>query len=305
MIVSGSTSQSLGAALAAELGEPLGVVEETAFPDGESKFAVAPPDGAAGSDGPSGDPKGTLADVDRAVIVASTTTADAHLEVLQLQDAANEAGVEEVVTLLPYMGYGRQDRAFEPGEPVTARAVARAISTGTDRVLTVTPHESDVCDFFDPPATAIDAEALLAEPLQSAPDPPLEDPLFLAPDAGAIGIAETVRDAFGGGETDHFEKTRSSGTEVSIEPGDAEIAGRDVVIVDDIVATGSTMSESIRVLQALDVGRVFVGCVHALLARDARSKLARAGVEAIHATDTIERPVSTVSAAPAIAAHLE
>jgi len=299
MIVSGSTSQSLAAALAAELDEPLAAVEQTAFPDGESKFAIAPPTANA-----PGAENRTLADVDRAVIVASTTTAEAHLEVLQLQDAAKETGIEEVVTVLPYMGYGRQDRAFEPGEPITARAVARAISTGTARVLTVTPHEPDVCDFFDPPATAIDAEALLADPLTSEPDPALEDPLFLSPDAGAIDIAETVRDAYGGGEGDHVEKTRNSGTEVSIEPGDADVASRDVVVVDDIVATGSTMSESIGVLQDRDVGRVFVATVHPLLARDARSKLARAGVEAIFATDTIERTVSTVSAAPAIAEEL-
>ncbi|GAB3689602.1 ribose-phosphate pyrophosphokinase [Salinarchaeum chitinilyticum] len=292
MIVSGSTSQSLAAALAAELGEPLGAVEQTAFPDGESKFALAPPANKS------------FADVDRAVIVASTTTAEAHLEVLQLQDAAREADINEVVTVLPYMGYGRQDRAFEAGEPVTARAIAQALSAGTDRILTVTPHEPDVCEFFDPPATAVDAEALLAEPLQTTPDPTLADPLFLSPDAGAIEIAETVRDAYGAGAVDHFEKTRNSGTDVSIEPGGADVADRDVVVVDDIVATGSTMSESIGVLQDRGVDRVFVACVHPLLARDARSKLARAGVEAIVATDTIERTVSTVSAAPAIAEEL-
>jgi len=292
MIVSGSTSQSLAAALAAELDEPLGAVDQTAFPDGESKFALSPPATLS------------LADVDRAVIVASTTTAASHLEVLQLQDAAREAGIDEVVTVLPYMGYGRQDRAFEAGEPVTARAIARALSPGTDRILTVTPHEPGVCEFFDPPATAIDAEALLAEPLQTGPDPALADPLFLSPDAGAIEIAETVQSAYGEGAVDHFEKTRSSGTEVSIEPSDAAVENRDVVVVDDIVATGSTMSESIEVLQERNVGRVFVACVHPLLARDARSKLARAGVEAIFATDTIERTVSTVSAAPAIAEEL-
>jgi len=81
------------------------------------------------------------------VIVASTVSSDAHLEVLQLQDAAREAGVEEVVTVLPYMGYARQDAAFEAGHPVSARAVARSISTGADRLLTVNPHETAVCEF--------------------------------------------------------------------------------------------------------------------------------------------------------------
>lgn len=288
MIVPGSTSQSLAAALADELDEPLAAVDRTEFPDGE--FVVQLRDGFAS----------TEATPERAVVVCSTTSAEAHLEVLQLQDAAREAGVDEVVTVLPYMGYSRQDEAFEPGQPVTARAVARAIGRSADRVLTVTPHEEAVCEFFDAPATAVEAVGLLAEPL-----PALSEPLFLAPDAGARDLAETVRDAYGEGDVDHFEKRRHSGTEVEVEPSDAAVEGRDVVVVDDIVATGSTMSEAIGVVDDRGADRVFVTCVHALLARDARSKLARAGVAAIHATDTIERPVSTVSAAPALAAELE
>ncbi|WP_254762485.1 ribose-phosphate diphosphokinase [Natrinema marinum] len=285
MIVSGSASQALAAALARELEEPLAAVEYDRFPDGEL-LAAAP--GVAD------------AEPDRAVIVASTVSSDAHLEVLQLQDAVREAGVEEVITVLPYMGYGRQDAAFEPGHPISARAVARAISTGTDRVLTVNPHEEGVCEFFEPTATAVDAASRLAEPL---PDE-LAEPVFLAPDAGATELAETVHDAYGAGETDYFEKTRHSGTEVEITPSDVDVAGRDVVVVDDIIATGSTMSEAVAVLRDRSVGRVFVTCVHPLLARNAVTKLSRAGVEAIYGTDTIERGVDTVSIAPLLARHL-
>jgi len=133
----------------------------------------------------------------------------------------------------------------------------------------------------------------------------LADPLFLSPDDGALDIAEAARDAYGQGEVDFFEKTRLSGSEVELSPSDADVADRDVVVVDDIVATGSTMSESIAVLGERGVGRVFVACVHPLLARDATTKLARAGVEAIYGTDTIERPVSAVSVAPAVADALD
>ncbi|MBZ6494976.1 ribose-phosphate diphosphokinase [Natrinema longum] len=285
MIVSGSASQALAAALARELEEPLAAVEYDRFPDGELLAAV---------------PGVAETEPDRAVIVASTVSSDAHLEVLQLQDAVREAGVAEVVTVLPYMGYGRQDAAFEPGHPVSARAVARAISTGTDRILTVNPHETAVCEFFEPAATAVDAAGRLAEPL---PDD-LADPVFLAPDAGAVELAETARDSYSAGETDYFEKTRHSGTEVEVSPSDVDVAGRDVVVVDDIIATGSTMSEAVAVLEDRDVGRVFVTCVHPLLARNAVTKLSRAGVEAIYGTDTLERGVETVSVAPTLAQYL-
>jgi ribose-phosphate pyrophosphokinase len=285
MIVSGSTSQSLAAALAARTGEELAASTVRSFPDGELLAAV--PDFSG----------------DRAVVVAATTSSDAHLELLQLQDAVREAGASEVVTVLPYMGYARQDDAYAPGEeptdgyPVSARAVARAVSTGADRVVLVNPHEASVADFFEVPVTVVDAAHLLADPLPAE----LADPLFLSPDAGAIDLATSVRDAHGRGAVDHFEKTRHSGSEVSIVPNDAAVSQRDIVVVDDIVATGSTMSEAVDVLIGRGATRVFVVCVHAVLAGNARSKLARAGVEAIHATDTVEGATSEVSAAPALA----
>jgi ribose-phosphate pyrophosphokinase len=281
MIVSGSASQVLAAELAAELDEPLARVEYERFPDGEL-LASAP--GIADASG------------DRAVVVASTVSADAHVELLQLQDAAREWGVEEVVTVLPYMGYARQDEAFDEGHPVSARAVARAISSGTDRVLTVNPHEDAVCDFFEVLAEPLDAAGRLADPLPAD----LDDPVFLSPDEGALDIAETARAAYGAGDVDYFEKTRHSGTEVELTPSDADVSGRDVVVTDDIIATGSTMAGAVEILTDRGASRAFVTCVHPMLAADASAKLSRAGVEAIYGTDTIERPVSAVSVAPVI-----
>ncbi|WP_254864470.1 ribose-phosphate diphosphokinase [Halovivax gelatinilyticus] len=286
MIVSGSSSQSLAASLAAELDEPLAATAVEHFPDGELLASVP---GLADGTTP-----------DRAVVVASTVSADAHLELLQLQDAVREAGVDEVVTVLAYMGYARQDRAFDPGHPVSARAVARAISTGTDRILTVNPHEDAVCDFFDPSADAVDAASTLADPLPAD----LADPVFLSPDAGAVEIAETVRDAHGDGEVDYFEKTRHSGTDVEIAPSDVRVEARDVVVVDDIIATGGTMSEAVSVLRDRGAARTYVSCVHPLLAGTAYTRLARAGVEAVYGTDTIEGAASAVSVAPVLADEL-
>ncbi len=278
MIISGSASQSLAASVAAATDRPLAPVSFERFPDDELLT--------------------TVADVgDDAAIIAATTSSDTHIELLQLQDALREAGTATITTVLPYMGYARQDTAFEPGQPVSARAIARAISTQTDRVLVVNPHAAAVCDFFDPPAEALDAAGQLAAPL---PDD-LEEPLFLAPDANALSLAETVREAYGTGATDYFEKTRLSGTEVDIAPSDTAVTDRDIIVVDDIIATGGTMSEAISVLHDRGAERVFATCVHPLLAQDARARLARAGVEAIYGTDTIERAESVVSAAPVIA----
>lgn len=280
MIVSGRHSQSLAAALAADLGEVLSSTDRTRFPDGEIRVDVALPDAL---DEPT-------------LLVCATPTHDAFVEALQLQDALREAGAARITTILPYMGYTRQDRAFERGQPVSARAMARALGTGTDRVVLVNPHEERVGDFFDVPCTVVDAASRLAVPL-----PDLAEPVFFAPDAGAIELAETVRDAYGAGSVDYFEKTRQSGTDVEITPHEIDVEGRDVVLVDDIVATGGTMAETISILAERDAARVFAACVHPVLAGGAYTRLVRAGVEAVYGTDTVERPVSAVSAAPAIA----
>ena len=280
MIVPGSSSQQLAATLAAETGRALATPTYDRFPDGEGLAAV--PD----------------FDADEAVIVAATDSDEAWVELLQLQDAVREAGAERVTTAVPYMGYARQDESFGDGEPVSARAMARAVSTGTDRVVLVNPHEPGVADFYDVPVEAVDAAGALAGPLPAD----LTEPLFLAPDEGAIGIAETVRDAYGAGETDYFEKHRDRETgAVAVSPSDAAVAGRDVVVVDDIVATGSTMSESVAVLNDRGAARVLAACVHPMLAANAVTKLRSSGVDRIVGTDTIERGCSVVSVAPVLA----
>jgi ribose-phosphate pyrophosphokinase len=283
MIVPGAESQALAAALATELGAPLAEVEYQRFPDGELLVEVPPQEG-------------------RAIVVASTITSDAHVQLLQLQDAVREAGAEEIVTVIPYMGYARQDEAFKRGQPVSARAMARAISTGTDRVVTVNPHEHAVTEFFTVPTANVDAAGRLAAPLPET----LEAPIFLAPDEGALPLAESVRDAYGTGRTDFFVKHRDVDTgDIEMRPSEVEVGDRDVVVVDDIIATGSTMSEAISILQNRGPSRVFVTTVHPLLVGNARTKLANAGVEAIYGTDTIERAVSTVTVAPAVASALD
>lgn len=278
MLVAGSTSQSVTARLAAETGRALAVPEVDQFGDGELRASVPTFEGT------------------HAVVVTATTSNDALVELLQLQDAVREAGAEQVTTVLPYMGYARQDRAFQPGEPVSARAVARAVSTGTDRVVLVSPHEASVADYYDVPVSVVDAAPAIAGGLSE-----LDRPLFLAPDESARSIAVAVRDAYGTGEVDHCEKHRDRETgAVQVEPCSADATDRDVVVTDDIIATGSTVAGAVDQL-AGTANRVVAACVHPMLVGNARVKLAAAGIDRVIGTDTVERPASTVSVAPHVA----
>lgn len=292
MIIPGAPSQELARQLASRTEHDLASISVTTFPDGERLAAIP------------------HLDTEHAVIVSSTPSADAHIDLLQLQDAAREAGASKITTIIPYLGYARQDKPMAPGHgvddtppgyPLSIRAIARAISTGTDEVIVVTPHEASALEHFTVPATAVAGAAPLAEGLPAD----LIDPVFLAPDHSARSLARSVRDAAGTGTVDHFEKTRIDASTVSIDPSEVTIDDRDLVLVDDIIATGGTMSAAVDQLTDSGANRVFATCVHPLLINSAPTELARAGVEAIIGTDTIERPQSVVSVAEPIANILE
>ena len=288
MIIPGAPSQGLATTLARITNHDLATVAFSTFPDGERLAAIPE------------------LDTDHAVIVSSTPTSDAHIELLQLQDAAREAGASRITTIIPYMGYARQDKPMAPGRsasdtppgyPLSARAIAKAIATGTDEVFVVSPHEQSILDYFTVPTTAVAGAAPLADGL---PDD-LTDPVFIAPDASASTLAREVCDAYGDGSVDHFEKTRIDGATVSVEPSTVSTENRDIIIADDIIATGGTMSAAIEQLTDTGALRVYAACVHPLLTGAAATKLAQAGVEAIIGTDTLERPQSVVSVAEPLA----
>ncbi|MDR9445755.1 MAG: ribose-phosphate diphosphokinase [Haloquadratum sp.] len=281
MIVPGHTAQGLAAAVATATQQPLAGVAYDRFPDGELCHRI------------------TTDELETAVVVAAADSSDAIVGLLQLQDAARElAG--SVTTVLSYMGYARQDRAFSAGEPVSARALAAALSTGTDQVVLINPHEASVTDFFAVPTMVCDVTSALA----AAIDPAHTDPLVVAPDASARPMAVALCEALGRGEVDHVEKTRHSATRVELSTADLTVTDRTVVLVDDIISTGTTMATAAA--QLLDAGatRVDVACVHGLLAGAAQSALVRSGVTEIITTDTLDAAPASVSVAEAVAGCL-
>jgi ribose-phosphate pyrophosphokinase len=280
MIVAGSESQVLAARVARETRRELVTVEYGLFPDGERLVRVPGVDG------------------EEVTVVASTPTDGAYVELLQILDAVRDASRVDLV--IPYMGYSRQDDEFEEGEAVSARAVGSALPP-VDSVTTVNLHETSVLeDWFDAPErNDVDATPVLADALADG----LDSPLVVAPDSGARGLAESLAESLGG-DPDHLVKERISGDEVRIETRELDAQGRDAVLVDDMVATGGTMSEAVEVLRDNGARSVRVACVHPVFARNAVLRLYSAGVERVVATDTLGTALSEVSVAPVLARHL-
>jgi ribose-phosphate pyrophosphokinase len=278
MIIGGPASQLLAGRVAAILGEELALCDYKAFPDGEAYTQV-------------------ISELDdEVVIIQSTPTNTDMVYLLQLLDVCRDRKVSLVI---PYFGYARQDKIFKPGEPMTARAVATALSPflSKGRVYLVNIHARTVLSHFSCHSENLDATSLLADKIKLLG---LEDPLVISPDKGAIAMAKAAAERLGA-QCDYLEKTRHSGTEVSMAPKEMDVSGRDVAIFDDMIATGGTMATAISLLKKQGARSVYLAAVHPVLTGSAVIKLCRSGVEAVLATDTLDRTVSTVSVASLIA----
>src|SRR5512136_948546 len=271
-------SRALGARIAGHLGAGIAETRFSRFPDGEIYLQTGPLD-------------------ETTVVVGSLLSGDSLVELLLLTDACQRS---EVLLVVPYLGYARQDREFKPGEPVSARAIARALSIGVSRVITVNAHKETVLTHFTVPASQVNLAPEVGDYIRGLG---LSDPLILAPDKGAAPFAAAVASR-GGWETDHLEKTRISGTEVRVEPRRGEAWTGDVILVDDIISTGGTLATAARMLRAQGARGVHAVCVHGLFAGSALGLLRSAGIDLIAASDTIEGPESRYSAAGPIARAL-
>lgn len=272
-------SQILASRIADELEVNLIPIRYTRFPDGEHYLQIGPLD-------------------DQTVIVGSVTDSDTLIQLLLLIDACSDS---QNLLVLPYMGYARQDKKFKEGEPVSARAVARALSRGIDRVLTIQIHDPAVLVHF-----GISAENLIPAPEISAFlfSAGYRDPLILAPDEGALGFASAIAQA-GSWDCDHLEKTRLSGVEVWMKPKKLPVSSRTVVIVDDIISTGGTLAAAARMLYSQGASEVHAICVHGIFTGGAYSFLLNAGIRNLVASDTIESGYSRYSIARSVARALQ
>ncbi len=227
------------------------------------------------------------------VIVSSVVDNDALVQLLLLIDACEDSDIRLVI---PYMGYARQDRQIRKGEPLSARAVARAISRGVSECITINIHEPDVLRFFGAPARNISLAKDIGAYIKTLD---LKDPLILAPDEGARAFAGEVASA-GGWEYDHLEKTRLSGEQVTMAPKALSAVSRSVVIVDDIISTGGTIATAAGMLYGQGAHDVHAACVHGVLTGGAYVRLIEAGIRDVICSDTIERGCSKISAADQI-----
>jgi len=282
-VIAGSASKLLADRLAKALGCPLVKPERKRFPDGETYIRI--PEEVKG---------------EHVVVVQSTCSPanDNLIELSLLLSATKDHGAGRVTAVVPYFGYARQDKRFKPGEAISVRTACRIIeSAGTDDMFTVDIHEDDIIKNFAIPAYNLSAMPLIGRYL---PKLNLRAPVVLGADQGSLVRARRVAAEISA-EYDYLEKTRLAPTEVVTKPKRLNVAGKDIVIVDDIISTGGTVVEAAKILKKQKARRVYAACIHPVLVGKALRRILAAGVKKVIATDTIEHKTSVISVAPIIA----
>jgi len=276
-VIAGNAHPVLAKAIVEGLGSTLCEADVTRFPDGETKVRILE------------DVRGT----DVFVIQPTSPPQNENLmELLIVLDAARRASAEEITAVIPYFGYARQDRKHEGRVPITAKLVANLIATaGATRVLTMDLHASQIQGFFDIAVDHLYAAPVFVEYLRKNFG---DDLTVLAPDPGAIKMASGYA-KYLGAEIALVEKVRVSDTEVTGGKVVGDIKDRNVVIVDDMITTGGSMSQAIKAARSNGARHIVVAATHAILLDKAIERLAEAKADEIVVTDTIPLRVDPAS----------
>lgn len=277
-VVGGSASQLLSKELAKSLKAKLAKVEIRRFPDDECYVRIDD-------------------DLDdQEVFLVQTSWPDKNIvELFLLQDAIKEFDVDSLTTVVPYFGYARQDKQFKPGEPNSARALARLIQMNTDEFVTVDVHAPKVIDWFD----NISAKNVAAYPEIGKYLKGKGIELILSPDEGRADNAKRVADVVKC-EADFLVKERLNGETVKMTPKRLDVRGKKVAIVDDIISTGSTIIKAAEQLRKQNASKIYAVCTHGVFAGDAIPKL-EVVCDDICTTDTIENAKTCMTVGPQIA----
>ncbi|HJS67955.1 MAG TPA: ribose-phosphate pyrophosphokinase [Nitrososphaera sp.] len=281
-VIAGPASPDLAEKVAKRLGAQLVAAELRVFSDGESKIKI----GRAGKN---------------CVIVQSThPPIDTHLmQALMMARKCADGEARDVCAVIPYLAYARQDRAFLEGEVVSIALVAKLLeAAGVRHVITVDIHSQLAMSHFAS-VQNVSSIPLLAD--YAASKLKLRRPIVVSPDAGG---AERAKEFARRLKTDAvaLKKSRDRTTgEVTVdEKLDADVSGRDAVLVDDMISSGGSIVKAAEMLHKKDAGKVYAICAHALLIGDAAQKIKAAGVQDVIATNSVPGEYAKVDLSPAI-----
>jgi ribose-phosphate pyrophosphokinase len=268
-IFTGSAHPALGEAIASCLGVPLGRAHLARFSDGEVWFQIH--DNVRGAD----------------VFVVQPTCSPVNenlVELLLMLDAFKRSSASRLTAVLPYYGYGRQDRKDKPRVPISAKLVADLLSTaGTDRVLTVDLHAAQIQGFFDVPVDHLFAAPVIIEHVQQLRLPNLT---VISPDAGGVERARAYAKRLDANLA-IVDKRRDQPNVAEVHHVIGDVEGRTALIVDDIVDTAGTLTKVAEAIKAEGAREVLASCTHPVLSGHAIERIEKSPLSKLIVTDTL------------------
>ena len=211
------------------------------------------------------------------------------MEQLVMIDALKRASAKRISAVMPYYGYSRQDKKGRSREPITAKLVADMFKVaGADRLITVDLHSGQVQGFFDGPVDHLTARPLLADHIRAHHE---RDLVVVAPDAGRVKTAEKMAGVLGCPLAFlHKRRSRHEAEQVEVREVVGEVAGLHCVLIDDEIATASTIVQGAEALMANGADRVTAAATHGVFSGPAIDRLKNAPIAEIVVTNTIPVP---------------
>ncbi len=225
-------------------------------------------------------------------------------ELLLMVDAAVNMRSRRITVFAPYIAYSRQDRVFLEGEPISIKVLLQSLSlAGASRLVTIDIHKPASLSYFRGTARNVIPAKTFCELLKRT----VGEAIVIAPDKGAIDRANMVgREC--GWRTDYLEKTRDRITgEISMKPKKLNVRGENIVIFDDIISSGGTVSRAAEILYEDGAETVYVAAAHALMTDGAIHRITRSGVKKIIAANTLppKEGVEYIDVSREASEHLE
>ena len=222
-------------------------------------------------------------------IVQSTCspTNDNLMELIVMVDALRRASAGRITAVIPYFGYARQDRRVRSARvPITAKVVADFLSSvGVDRVLTCDLHAEQIQGFFDVPVDNVFGSPVLLHDIQKKTD--LENPIVVSPDIGVVVRARAIAKLLNDSDMAIIDKRRPKANVSQVMHIIGDVAGRDCILVDDMIDTGGTLCKAAEALKERGAKRVFAYATHPVFSGSAVKNIANDALDEIVVTDTI------------------
>ncbi|NQT46425.1 MAG: ribose-phosphate pyrophosphokinase [Candidatus Omnitrophica bacterium] len=293
LVFSGNGNKALAKNICRNLGVPLGGAVVNSFSDGEIRVKIR--EDVRGQD----------------VFIIQPTchpVNDNIMELLIMLDALRRASAKRITAVLPYYGYARQDRKDQPRVPITAKLLANLItSAGANRVLTLDLHAGQIQGFFDIPLDHLYAINTFVEYFKKNIKLKAKDLVIVSPDVGGVKTARAYAKRFRA-DLAIVDKRRANDKETEVMNIIGEVEGKNVILVDDIVATAGSLVEAVAALKKAGSKNIYAAITHPVLSGPAIERIKHSDLKELVVTNTIPlgsngkcKKVKQLSVAPLLA----